>query len=99
MHLALIVQPPLTLLFPVSTVRTSLMTCRYVILVPYTCPQSSRYAAGCLSPPTHRQKHKAKAVPLHATQALEEGGNITPTHSQPRLWMGVSRQRHAPATL
>jgi hypothetical protein len=42
---------------------------------------------------------KGKAVPLHAMKALVGRGDITPTHSRPRHYMGVSGQRHAPAAL
>jgi hypothetical protein len=42
---------------------------------------------------------KAKAVPLHATNALGGRGCIASTHSLPRHEMGVSGQRYAPATL
>jgi hypothetical protein len=44
-------------------------------------------------------KGKGKAVPLHAMEALGGRGGIAPTHSRPRHLMGVSGQRHAPATL
>jgi hypothetical protein len=44
-------------------------------------------------------EHKAKAVPLHDTQALRGRGAIAPTHSRPRHYMGVSGQRDAPAAL
>jgi hypothetical protein len=42
---------------------------------------------------------KAKAAPLQARKALGGGGagDIAPTHSLPRYYMGVSGQRHAPA--
>jgi hypothetical protein len=40
--------------------------------------------------------YKAKAVPLHAMKALGGRGGITPTHSWPRHYMGLSGQRHAP---
>jgi hypothetical protein len=32
-------------------------------------------------------------------QALGGRGDIAPTHSRPRRWMGVSGQRHAPTAL
>jgi hypothetical protein len=32
-------------------------------------------------------------------EALEGRGDIAPTHSRPRRYMGVSGQRHAPAAL
>jgi hypothetical protein len=41
---------------------------------------------------------KAKAVPLHATEALGDR-SIASTYSRPRHYMGVSGQRHAPAVL
>jgi hypothetical protein len=37
-----------------------------------------------LQMPTMFTLLKAKAVPLHATKALEWRGGITPTHSRPR---------------
>jgi hypothetical protein len=42
---------------------------------------------------------KAKAVPLHAMEALGGRGSIAPTHSRPRNEMGVSGQRHVPTVL
>jgi hypothetical protein len=42
---------------------------------------------------------KAKAVPLHATEALGWRGGIAPTHSRPRHKIRVSGQRHAQAAL
>jgi hypothetical protein len=41
----------------------------------------------------------AKAVPLHAMKSLVERGGIAPTPYRARQYMGVSGQRHAPATL
>jgi hypothetical protein len=40
---------------------------------------------------------KSKADPLHAMQELGVRESIALTHSQPRHYMGVSGQRHAPA--
>jgi hypothetical protein len=42
---------------------------------------------------------KSKAVPLYTMEALGGRRGIPPTHSQHRYQMGVSGQRHAPATL
>jgi hypothetical protein len=42
---------------------------------------------------------KGKAVPLHTMEAPAGRGGIASTHSQPRHWMGVSSQHHAPAAL
>jgi hypothetical protein len=56
---------------------------------------------GCLvigETPSTNVKLKAKAVPQHAPKVLG-GDSVAPTHSQPRHWMGVSSQRHAPAAL
>jgi hypothetical protein len=33
-------------------------------------------------------KIQSKAVPLHATKALAGRGDIVPTHSRPRRWLG-----------
>jgi len=44
-------------------------------------------------------KDKDIAVPLHATKAPGLRGGIAPTHSQPRRYIEVSGQRHAPAAL
>jgi hypothetical protein len=52
-----------------------------------------------LCPLITQLKAKAKAVPLHATNGLGGRGGIAPAHSQPRHWMVVSGQRHAPAAL
>jgi hypothetical protein len=41
---------------------------------------------------------KGMAIPLH-TYGSEGGRGIAPTHSRPRHYMGMSGQRHAPATL
>jgi predicted protein tyrosine phosphatase len=46
-----------------------------------------------------KQSLKAKFVPLHAMKALAWRGGIASTHCRPRHYMGVSRQRHAPAAL
>jgi hypothetical protein len=40
-----------------------------------------------------------RVVTLHAAEPLGGRGGIAPTHSRPRLYMGVSGQRHAPAAL
>jgi hypothetical protein len=40
---------------------------------------------------------KAKAVPLHATEARGTRGAIAPTHSRRLRLMGMSGQRHAPS--
>jgi hypothetical protein len=45
---------------------------------------------------THAHNILKKAVPLHATKALEGRGDIAPTHSRPRQYIGVSGQRHRP---
>jgi hypothetical protein len=44
---------------------------------------------------------KGKAVPQYRPTYGGAGGRggIAPTHSRPRHWMGVSGQRHAPASL
>jgi hypothetical protein len=40
----------------------------------------------------------SKAFVLHAMETLG-GRDITPTHSRPWHWMGVSGQRHAPTAI
>jgi hypothetical protein len=42
---------------------------------------------------------RAKAVPLHATKALEGREGTAPTLSRPRYEMGVSGQCQDPAAL
>jgi hypothetical protein len=76
----------------------------------YDCTLTMRESLhhGRLTPSRYRYQEaldtsrysKAKAVPLHAMQALGGGGgrrDIALIHSRPRHNMGVSGQRHAPA--